>query len=99
MIKSFFMGFLAIFFPWLALLIEDNPGGALVALILQASVIGWLPATVWAWRTVRETRKLELAEKRKIKQAAKEARKRAKAEAQEEATAEEVQTEIKKGTE
>lgn len=105
MIKSFFMGFLAIFFPWLALLIEDNPGGALVALILQASVIGWLPATIWAWRTVREARKIELAEQRKIKQTKKEARAqekakaKAEAEAQKEAESEEITTEITKEAE
>ena len=48
--KRLFMSFLAIFFPWVVLLMYDNPGGALVALILQATVIGWIPASVWAWR-------------------------------------------------
>lgn len=47
------MSILAVFFPWLALLLCDNPGGALVALIMQATVIGWPFASVWAWRTVR----------------------------------------------
>ncbi len=42
---------MAVFFPWLVLLLNDNPGGALVALIMQASVVGWIPASVWAWRT------------------------------------------------
>ena len=45
---------MAIFFPWLVLLFEDNPGGALVALIMQASIIGWIPASLWAWRTIHE---------------------------------------------
>ena len=52
MLKRFFMNFLAIFFPWLILLMEDNPGGALVAAIMQATVIGWIPASIWAWQTV-----------------------------------------------
>ena len=53
MIKHFFLALMAIFFPWLVLFLEDNPGGALVALIMQASIIGWLPASLWAWRTAR----------------------------------------------
>ncbi len=36
-----FLSFLAIFLPWLALLIKDNPGGALIALIMQVTVFGW----------------------------------------------------------
>jgi uncharacterized membrane protein YqaE (UPF0057 family) len=46
--------FLAIFFPWIVLLVKDDPGGALVALLLQATIIGWLPATIWAIRVVRK---------------------------------------------
>lgn len=59
MIKKFFLAILSVFFPWLVLLIEDNPGGALVALIMQASIIGWLPATIWAWRTATESSRAE----------------------------------------
>jgi uncharacterized membrane protein YqaE (UPF0057 family) len=44
---------IAIFLPWLALLIRDNPGGAFVALILQATVIGWIPASIWACSSVK----------------------------------------------
>jgi len=46
--------FLCLFFPWLVLLIHDNPGGALIVLIMQATLIGWIPATIWALRTVHE---------------------------------------------
>ena len=52
--KSIIMSLLALAFPWVILSIDDNPGGALVALILQATVIGWLPASVWAWRIVHQ---------------------------------------------
>ncbi len=51
------MSILAIFFPWLVMLLYDNPGGALVALVLQATVIGWIPASIWAWRIVHGTAK------------------------------------------
>lgn len=50
--KRMFMSTLALFFPWLVLLIHDNPGGAFVALIMQATLIGWPFATAWAWKTV-----------------------------------------------
>ena len=46
-----FMLVLAVFFPWAVLLINDNPGGAFIALVMQVTVIGWPFATVWAWRT------------------------------------------------
>jgi uncharacterized membrane protein YqaE (UPF0057 family) len=52
MLVRFTMSFLAIFFPFIALLLYDNPVGALMALILQATVIGWIPASIWAWRVV-----------------------------------------------
>lgn len=39
---------LAMMFPWLVLLLDDNPVGAIIALILQASIIGWIPAIIWA---------------------------------------------------
>lgn len=50
--KRILMSILAIFLPWLVLLLYDNPGGAFLALIMQATVIGWPFAAVWAWRTV-----------------------------------------------
>ena len=57
MMKRIWWGFLAVAFPWLVLLLHDNPGGALVALILQATAIGWIPATIWALRTISEGKK------------------------------------------
>jgi hypothetical protein len=55
MIKMMAMLFLAVVFPWLVLLLKDNPGGAIVALVLQASIIGWPFASTWAWKTGRPT--------------------------------------------
>ncbi|MBN9231197.1 MAG: hypothetical protein J0I93_10120 [Legionella sp.] len=45
------IAFLAVSLPWVVMLINDNPGGAIVALILQATLVGWPFATIWAWRT------------------------------------------------
>ena len=49
--KKMLMMLLALFFPWLILLFNDNPGGAFLSLILQVTVIGWPFATMWALRT------------------------------------------------
>lgn len=51
------MSILAVFFPWMILLIYDNPGGALVALIMQATIIGWPFATIWAWQVLSKNSK------------------------------------------
>ncbi len=67
MIAAPFMSIVAIFFPWLILLLDDNPGGALIALIMQATVIGWLPVSFWALRLVREARKLKKTAKKEKK--------------------------------
>ena len=50
----FLMSLMALFFPCIVLLIYDNPVGAVCALILQATLIGWLPASIWAWNTIRQ---------------------------------------------
>ncbi|WED42714.1 hypothetical protein [Legionella cardiaca] len=54
MLSRLFWYAIAIFFPWIILLLDDNPGGAVVALIMQATVIGWIPAGIWALRVVKE---------------------------------------------
>ena len=63
-LKGVLMSFLAIFFPWIVLFIEDNPGGAFVALVMQATIIGWLPASIWAWSIVHEPKKAETRTKK-----------------------------------
>ena len=52
--KRTLLSFLAIFFPWIVLLIEDDPAGALIAMVLQLTIIGWIPASAWAFRSIRE---------------------------------------------
>lgn len=44
----------AVFFPWLALLICDKPGGALITAFLQVTLIGWIPASMWAIQEVKK---------------------------------------------
>ena len=60
-LKGVTMSFLAIFFPWIVFFIEDNPGGAVVALVMQATLIGWIPASLWAWNIVHEAREARQA--------------------------------------
>lgn len=49
--------FFAIFLPCVVLLVKDNPGGFVVALVLQASIIGWIPASIWAFSAIKGTKK------------------------------------------
>lgn len=59
-----FLYFIALVFPSLYFLMKDNPGAALVAFLLQTTLIGWLPASIWAMKTVAESK---LAKKEKVK--------------------------------
>ncbi|MDP3558797.1 MAG: hypothetical protein Q8R79_00410 [Legionellaceae bacterium] len=51
-IGRFFLIFLTILMPWVALFLNDNPGAALIALVMQVTVIGWPIASIWAVRTI-----------------------------------------------
>lgn len=55
--KNFFLKSLAIAFPWIVFFILDNPGGGLVAMVMQATLIGWPFASIWALRALEEERK------------------------------------------
>ncbi len=39
---------LAIFLPWVAFFTIGRPFAAVICLILQITIIGWLPAAIWA---------------------------------------------------
>ncbi len=39
---------MAIFLPWLMFFSIDRMGAGVVCIILQLTLIGWLPATLWA---------------------------------------------------
>ncbi|MGO9742236.1 MAG: YqaE/Pmp3 family membrane protein [Roseiarcus sp.] len=40
---------LALFLPWLAFFTIGMVGSGVICLILQLTVIGWLPAAIWAF--------------------------------------------------
>ena len=40
--------FIAIIFPWLTFFLIGRPIAGLVCLLLHITLIGWLPATIWA---------------------------------------------------
>lgn len=50
--KRIMMAFLAIFFPWLLFFLKDNPVAGIIALVMQATLVGWIPASMWAWQTI-----------------------------------------------
>ena len=39
---------LAILLPWLALMLKGKLVQGILCLVLQITLIGWLPATIWA---------------------------------------------------
>jgi len=39
---------LAIFLPWIAFFTIGRPFAAILCLILQITLIGWIPAAIWA---------------------------------------------------
>ena len=47
--RRLFKTFIVVMFPWLVFLMDDNPGAAFIALLLQATLIGWPVAVIWAW--------------------------------------------------
>jgi len=40
--------FLAIFLPWLQFFTIGRPISGIVCLILQVTIIGWIPAAIWS---------------------------------------------------
>lgn len=39
---------LAIFLPWVSFFTIGRPFAAIICLILQLTVLGWIPAAIWA---------------------------------------------------
>jgi uncharacterized membrane protein YqaE (UPF0057 family) len=39
---------IALFLPWLTFFTIGRPGAGILCLILQVTLIGWLPAAIWA---------------------------------------------------
>lgn len=55
--KRIFLLFLTVFFPWVVLLINDDPVSALIAMFMQVTLIGWIPASIWASRSIKAAAK------------------------------------------
>ena len=57
---------IALLLPWLAFFTIGRPVAGMICLLLQLTVIGWLPATIWAvyalseFRTDRKLRRMRL---------------------------------------
>jgi uncharacterized membrane protein YqaE (UPF0057 family) len=47
----------AILLPWLAALLGGHPFKAALCLVLQLSVVGWVPAAIWAVLIVNDDRR------------------------------------------
>jgi uncharacterized membrane protein YqaE (UPF0057 family) len=47
----------AVVLPWLAMLLHKRVFPAALCMGLQLSVLGWIPAAVWAVRVVRQHRR------------------------------------------
>ena len=65
--KRFFFLILACCFPWVIFLIQGFLGYAILALCLQASMIAWIPASIWAYQASAEMRKIKAKPKPKKK--------------------------------
>lgn len=39
---------ISLFFPWLTFFTIGRPVAGVISLILQITLIGWIPATIWA---------------------------------------------------
>jgi len=52
--KRFLLKFIAICFPWLIMLIKEQPFKAIFLILLQFTMIGWIPASIIAMRAVAE---------------------------------------------
>ncbi len=53
--KKFALYCTAILFPWVAFLWLEKPMFALVAFALQITIIGWIPAAIWAYSAIKKT--------------------------------------------
>jgi len=43
---------LAFFFPWLSLILQGKILSGIICLLLQITIIGWIPAFLWAYTSL-----------------------------------------------
>lgn len=44
---------LAFFIPWLSFFTLGRPFAGIICLILQITILGWIPAAIWAFLALR----------------------------------------------
>lgn len=50
------MIFIAVLFPWLSFFLRGNILRGFICLILQITILGWLPASIWAVASLLDSR-------------------------------------------
>jgi hypothetical protein len=43
---------IALFFPWLTFFTMGKPLQGVLCLLLQLTLVGWMPATIWAFASI-----------------------------------------------
>lgn len=51
--KKILLSLLAIFFPWIVILLEGKFISAMACLALQLTFVGWIPASIWAFKAAK----------------------------------------------
>ncbi|MBA2649805.1 MAG: hypothetical protein H0U75_09485 [Legionella sp.] len=55
--KRILMSIMACLFPWIVILLYNNPPGAMIALVMQVTLVGWPFASAWALRLINADKK------------------------------------------
>lgn len=59
MVQNIIKIIIGILLPWLLFLIMGKLGAAFLALALQATIIGWIPASIWVLNTLKNEQQLK----------------------------------------
>lgn len=51
--KRILLSILAIFFPWIVILFDGKFIASMACLALQLTIIGWIPASIWAFKVAK----------------------------------------------
>jgi uncharacterized membrane protein YqaE (UPF0057 family) len=54
--KHHFMTLIAILLPWLSFLLRGKLLSGILCLILQCTILGWIPAAIWAVVSLNDSR-------------------------------------------
>jgi uncharacterized membrane protein YqaE (UPF0057 family) len=57
--KRILLSILAVLFPWIVILLEGKFIAAMACLALQLTFFGWIPASIWAFKSVKNIQSLE----------------------------------------